>query len=255
MIFKKENEVWDKETLEINRGAPQLCDSYTAHLIGIIPHSLLGWAECFLMNRHQRVKIGQSTTSWPEIWGTVPQGTLLGVLFFLCMINYLRTECHAIKYVDDTTISHVTNRSADLTLQQSVDTTIAWSESNSTRINAAKTKEMVMCFAKNEPNIPNITVGDTQLEQVADCKLLGVCLNNKLTWHTHVDYMHKRTCTRLHFLAQLRKTRMTSKVMVKVYTTLVRPLVEYASQVWNSNLTGEQSTIIESIQDKALLKE
>ena len=40
--------------------------------------------------------------------------------------------------------------------------------------------------------------------------------------------------------------------MVKVYTTLAQPLVEYASQVWHSNLTNEESAIIESIQDRAL---
>ena len=45
---------------------------------------------------------------------------------------------------------------------------------------------------------------------------------------------------------------MLSKDMVKVFTTLVQPLVEYSSQVWHSNLTGEQSVIIESIQDSTL---
>ena len=98
----------------------------------------------------------------------------------------------------------------------------------------------------------SITVGDTPLEQISECKLLGVHLNNQLTWHTHVDHMYKRACTRLHFLAQLRNTKMPPKDMVRVYTTLVRPLVEYASQVWHSSLTGEQTKIIESIQERAL---
>ena len=57
--------------------------------------------------------------------------------------------------------------------------------------------------------------------------------------------------TILHFLAQLLKTRMTSPDMVKLYTTLVRPLVKYAYQVWHSVVTGKQSAIIESIQNRA----
>ena len=123
----------------------------------------LGGLSAFFMNRHQQVKIGQSMSSWVEIWGMVPKGTHLGVIFFLCMINDLRTECQAIKYVDDTTILHVTTRSSDLSMQQSVDTAIVRSESNSMRIHAAKTKEMVVCFAQSEPNVPNITVGTYNL--------------------------------------------------------------------------------------------
>ena len=69
-----------------------------------IPDELLRWVEYILTKRKQRVKIGSITSEWLEIWGTVQQGTLFGVLCFICMINDLETNCCTIKYVDFTTI-------------------------------------------------------------------------------------------------------------------------------------------------------
>ena len=72
------------------------------------------------MNRQQRVKIGSSNSQWLQIWGTVPQGTLLGILLFIAIINDLKTDCHTVKYVDDTMLSHVLNHTKDNALQSSV---------------------------------------------------------------------------------------------------------------------------------------
>ena len=45
---------------------------------------------------------------------------------------------------------------------------------------------------------------------------------------------------------------MPSFDVVKVYMSLVRPIVEYACQVWHSSLTVDKSNLIESIQQRAL---
>ena len=56
-----------------------------------IPDPILRWLESFLSGRKQRVKIGNIMPAWLDIWGTVPQGTFLGILLFICMINDLKT--------------------------------------------------------------------------------------------------------------------------------------------------------------------
>ena len=91
-----------------------------------IPDALLMWIEQFLIGRRQRVKISRTLTSCLEVWGTVPQGTLLGVLLFLTLINDLQMICHTIKYVDDTTIYKVLNSVNDNTRQNAVDSAFLW---------------------------------------------------------------------------------------------------------------------------------
>jgi hypothetical protein len=120
------------------------------------------------------------------------------------------------------------------------------------KINAAKTKDMVVRFRREEPDIPSILVDGTPIARVTECKLLGVMLNNRLTWHTHVDAIYKKACSRLHFIAQLKKTKMPASDIIKVYTTLVRPLLEYACQVWHGGLTDQQVTLLESIQERVM---
>ena len=40
--------------------------------------------------------------------------------------------------------------------------------------------------------------------------------------------------------------------MIKVFVSPVRPLTEYACQVWRPGITGEQEELLESIQERAL---
>ena len=122
---------------------------------------------------------------------------MLGILGFLCMINDLQTECLAIKYIDDMTIYHTSNVPSDPTLQMSVDTAISWSESNKMRINVSKRKEMLIFYAKEAPNVPNITVDGIPLDRVPQCKLLGIVLSDQLNWNNHIDTIYKKVCSHM----------------------------------------------------------
>ena len=168
------------------------------------------------------------------------------------MINDLQTECTAIKYVDDTTIYHTSNNPSDNSLQESVDTAIDWSKQNSMKINATKTKDMLVSFSRDTPTVHNITVDGDIIERVSECKLLGVILNNRLSWHDHIDAMMKKANTRLHFLCQLKRTKLPAEELIKVYVTLIRPLLEYACQVWHAGLNDHQTNVIDSVQERVL---
>ena len=111
-----------------------------------IPDFLLRWVQNFLIGHQQRVKIGHNFSDWLEIWGTVPQGTLLGVLCFICMINDLFTGCETIKNVDDRTLYNVSSQTDDQALQEALNVTTKWSTENDLRFNGAKTSEMLIRF-------------------------------------------------------------------------------------------------------------
>ena len=160
--------------------------------------------------------------------------------------------CKTIKYVDDTTIYHVAKDPKDTSLQVSINNALSWSSANSMNIHPTKTKEMLICFAKNPPIIPHICINGTPVDRVDNCKLLGVILNNKLTWGEHVDMLIKKANSKLYFLTQLRRTKIDSKEIVKVFCAIVRPVLEYACQLWHGGLTETQCQALESIQIRAL---
>ena len=103
----------------------------------------------FLSGRKQRIKIGKTFSDWEDVNAGVPQGTLLGPSTFLLHINDLQTDCHSVKYVDDTTIWESCDRKGVLSqLQTAANQTISWCNDNNMKINTHKTKEMLVDFSK-----------------------------------------------------------------------------------------------------------
>ena len=170
----------------------------------------------------------------------------------MAMINDLRTDCHTIKYVDDTTIYQASNSVTDKTLQNSINSAISWSKDNSMRINASKTKELVINFSKAPQPIPPIQVDGVEIERVSSCTLLGIVISDSLTWNLHIEKIYKKANQRLFFILQLKRSKISPADMVKVYTSLVRPILEYACQLWHASLTVQQIHMLESIQERSL---
>ena len=70
----------------------------------------------------------------------------------------------------------------------------------------------------------------------------------------HVDYIYKKSNKRLYFIRLLKKSRVecNSNSIVKIYLVLIRPILEYAVQVWQdipNFLETKLETIQESTQD------
>jgi hypothetical protein len=216
-----------------------------------IPPFLVCWIGDFLSERTQRVKVGNSLSEELEVWGIVPQGTKLGIFLFLIMINNLSTQVATYKYVDDTTLFTITNDTNDSKLQQAVDDLVNWSAMNDMKINATKTKEMVISFSKVAPDIPGIVVEGITLERAETVKLLGVQISNDLSWGHHVDFIVKKAQSRLFCLNMLRRAKMRANDIIAIFCSKVRPILEYAAQVWHPGLTTEQAETIEAIQKRA----
>ena len=88
------------------------------------------------------------------------------------------------------------------------------------------------------------------LENVTQEKYLGVILHRKLSWKPHVSSVVAKANSTRYFLQQNLST-CSRDVKLKSYKTYARPLVEYASTVWDPNIEDLQCKI-ESVQRKAV---
>ena len=89
-------------------------------------------------------------------------------------------------------------------------------------------------------------IGDYTLENVSNYKYLGVIISRDLSWKTHISNVTSKA-TRLNgFIGRLVKTR-DPKILISLYRSISRPILEYASPVWCPVLTTQQE-MLEKVQ-------
>ncbi len=68
----------------------------------------------------------------------------------------------------------------------------------------------------------------------------------------HVDYIITKASKRFYVLSQLKRSGVCSHDIIAVYCSLTGTVVEYASPVWHSGLTQNQSDLIEGVQKRCI---
>ena len=223
-----------------------------------VPAVLLRWIHAFLQDRKQCIKIGMNATSaWGKVHGGVPQGTKLGPLLFITMINDMELLLPAVKYVDDTTMYDI-QRSPTAgklqcdALQEAAIAVHKWTQANNMVLNPEKTKELFVCFSKN-PDVPrNISISDVTIKMVNSALLLGVTISRDLKWQEHIDNIYDKAAFRVYSLCMLKHAGVSQADLVGIYIATLRPLLEYACQVWHPGLTVKQCNTLESVQRRAM---
>ena len=77
-------------------------------------------------------------------------------------------------------------------------------------------------------------------------------ISSDLTWSHHVDYICTKASKRLYALRTLKRAGTSSNDLVSVYCSSVRPIMEYACQVWHFAITNNLRDQLEQIQRIAL---
>ena len=123
-----------------------------------------------------------------------------------------------------------------------------WCEINNMQLNKSKTKFMQFS-TKTILHAYDYEIKQEFIEKVTEYKYLSVTFTTDLKFGTHVSNIVKKASAMLFYLSRhLRGS--TPKVRALCYQTYVRPILEYASQVWSPK-NHDQINLIEAVQRKA----
>jgi hypothetical protein len=221
--------------------------------------NLLDWISSFLKERKQRVVLGETETDWVEVLSGVPQGSVLGPLLFLIFINDLPDELANLckLFADDTKLLGTVRSNDDvIRIQSDLDALSSWANNSGMSFNINKCKIMKIGKCPPEVTLPiGFTMYDNLknklvLEEVSEEKDLGVVWQNNLKWSEHVSRACSMAYMKLGMLRRTFRTWSNARTFKLLFTTCVRPHLEYAVPVWNT-LTKKAVKKLEKVQERA----
>ena len=159
----------------------------------------------YLKGQKQCVKINNTYSDYNEIISGVPQGSILGPVFFNLSINdwfFFIKKASMHNFADDNTLSAWGETVSKLidTLESESNIAIDWFTKNEMIINPDKFLAIILDKKKsNLTNIP-LTIDNQTIKSVPLVELLGIHLDDKLNFNLHISNIYKSAANQLNAL-------------------------------------------------------
>ena len=215
-----------------------------------IQGNVLNWITDFLSNRSQFVTVNGSSSEPAPVSSGVPQGSVLGPILFIYYINDMPdvTEEELKIFADDTKGSNEIENDVDvLNLQKCIDNLTEWSKLWLLKFNGPKCGVLHM-GKNNEKHDYFITLNGIthKLNKTILEKDLGVFLDPDLNFSQHITTKVNKAKSMCGLLIRT-ITYKIKDIMIPLYKSLIRPIIEYANPVW-CPYTRNYIDLIEDIQ-------
>ena len=201
---------------------------------------LLSLLESFLMDRKQRTVLNGQCSSWGDISAGVPQGSILGPLFFLVYINDLteNLKCNVKLFADDTSLFTVAENSnaAANDMNHDWELKMQWAHDWRMSFNPDPQKqavELIFSTKKTEVDHPVILFNNVPVKKINEHKHLGIVLDSKLSFSAHIRGAISKTRKGIGLLKCLSKY-LPRQSLNELYKLYVRPHLDYGDVLYHN---------------------
>ena len=221
------------------------------------------WFKNYLQNRKQFTVINGVRSTLDDILTGVPQGSVLGPLLFLILINDLPNASSiilSILFADDTTLQ-LSSNSLEV-LYSTANTELVkisdWFRANKLTLNVSKTKYILFRNQDMKVDFSNLelSIDSGKIDRIGkDCdekyfKFVGVYLDEFLSWDHHLNAIRsKLSCA--NFAISKIKRIVPEKVKLYVYNSLFKSHISYCLEAWGGVSSSKLRPIL-MIQKKCI---
>ena len=202
--------------------------------------SVLCWIYAFLKGRLQTVKVEGSLSCSASVVSGVPQGTVLGPILFLLFIGDIDRDlqfARATSFADDTRVVMQVGDDTDAAdLQGDLGTLYKWAEANNMKFNGSKFQ-----YLRYGPGslggLHYLTEEGEKIEEATALKDLGIMMSASGTFENHISEICQKGSNMVGWILRTVSTR-NSVPMLTLFNAVVRPVLEYCSQLWSPKAQG-----------------
>jgi hypothetical protein len=198
------------------------------------------WIGSYLSNRFQYVELNGVKSNLCKLTTGVPQGSILGPLLFLLYINDLANVsdelCFSL-FADDTTVlySNPSLKNSLTSASNAFSIVLSWFIANRLCLNITKTNFMFFstgCMCANVLHVNNVKINRV------DCtKFLGLFVDDKLSWLSHVNYLYKKLSKALGLL-KVASHCFPTCALLPMYYALFHSHLIYGLLIWGNTYSS-----------------
>ena len=125
----------------------------------------------------------------------------------------------------------------------------SWFDSNKLTLNLNKTKFII--FGNRTYNTQKrLTIDNIEIERVNEIKFLGVIIDSKLSWKSHIQYITAKIAKSIAILHKV-KHLINQSSLYTLYCSFILPYITYCVEVWGNTYKTNTETGFK-LQKKAI---
>ena len=228
----------------------------------------LSWMKSYLENRKIQVKYKNTLSTVKTVNIGLPQGSILGPIFFISYIDNLplaSKKLFSTLYADDTNFSYVDNNnfsSMVTVINSELEKVNQWTIANRLTINTNKTELIIFTNKTNYSNENDKIYLNGQIIDPVDhvrVRFLGVMIDKNLNFKMHIQHVLDKISKHAGILYKI-KNQLPISARITYYNSFVLPYLTYNIVHWgNTNsvhlncLVTMQKRIIRTISNAEFL--
>ena len=204
----------------------------------------------YLSNRTQQTEINGVLSDTGIIKHGVPQGSVLGPLLFLLYINDISESSKILKFflfADDTTVHYSDKTSSDTEnlLNNELSKVSDWLAANKLSLNVKKSNFLHFHHGKFKKPTINLKINGVDVEEKEVTKYLGVFIDNKLTWRSHIEHVKTKLSRGNGMISKIRYY-VNDMCLLNLFYSFIQSHINYNLLNWSSTY----ETLTKSIEIK-----
>ena len=215
----------------------------------------IGYIQSYLGNCLQRTNVNNNFSLWKDIFTGVPQGSILGPLLFniyilIYDIFLFVDNAQLCNYADDTTLysiqeNHETNKDI---LNKNFLSLQNWFYDNYMVLNPGKC--YFMSLGSNSDNSDLILEDSPKIPSSEEYIALGITIDNKLTFYSHLKQLCKKVANKLNALTRVAPYLDYNQGKL-IYNSFFKGQPSYCPLIWKF-CSRRSNCLINQLQERAL---